>query len=266
MAFFGESMIKYHGFQRYNPATDIEEDTFFEGLYFDYDYVAFANHKGKKIVFWNGSDLVRLIWHDHKNKQELLKTTPAIHLCHDVEQAQALESMGIKAKVHPLFFGDINKYQVSYRQSLGPQMYVNAHPGVEGIYGIPYVLSIAKKAPDISFHVYGIDATTSNQCPAMENVTYHGWVAEEVMDKEIAEMQGCFQTVIHHPRLSQTCLKSAFMAQWPLSTTWVGIPYACTEGSVLEYLRALKGQKEPNLITRNIFLKLYGHQWETLYE
>jgi hypothetical protein len=274
MKFFGECMIKYHGFERYNPAVDYWEPTFFEGLYFLEDYAIFEKHKGKKIVFWNGSDLDRLLWfedifgHGHiKERQEVINNNLATHLCHDSDQVAAIKKIGVIAKVHPLFFGDLKKYTVSYKRSDRPQVYSNAHPFLEGRYDIPHLLEIAEKAPDIIFNIYGINAATSAWCPVRDNVVYHGEVPEEEHDEQIKGFQACFQTVIRHPRLSQTCLKSAFMGQWPISTTKdIGIAYADTDEGIIEYLKNLKYKKEPNYTVSEHFTTMFEYQWERVHE
>ena len=186
MAFFGDQMIKYHGYERYNPETDKDEPCFFEGLYFRPDYDAFIQHRGKRIVFWNGSDIDRVCWfgavEDQRARRAVLKAFPAIHLCHDQGQAAMLAKVGVKARAYPLFFGDLNKYQPSYQQANPPSVYINAHETLEGRYAVPWVLNIVDKVPEVIFHIYGINAQNSPWCPEKPNVVYHGWVEQEQHD------------------------------------------------------------------------------------
>ena len=76
---------------------------------------------------------------------------------------------GIWADVHPMFFGNVNDFPVSFRSSSRPAIYLNAHPKCEKAYGVDVVERIAPQLRDVSFHVYGIQGIDK------ENVFYHVW-------------------------------------------------------------------------------------------
>ena len=257
MKFFGERLIRHFGYRRYDPEIDIDKSVLFEGLYFPEDYRIFINHHGERSVFWNGTDIRNLLvsygW------QLIMQENPARHYCHTTMDQKVLSKAGVNAIVHPLFFGDINKYQVSYHQSDTPQVYLNAHPQREEEYGIPLALEVAKEMPKVRFHIYGIDGQNT------ENVIYHGWVDEEVMDEEIKHFQGCFFPYSNsvNTRISQVCLKSAFMAQYPISINQLdGVWYAPDKAEIIKYLGLLKEQVTPNYVLREKYLKAY--EWKDI--
>lgn len=262
MKFFGEHMIQHHGYRRYNSETDIDKPVFFEGLYFPDDYRVFLRHRGERIVFWNGTDISNLLlsygW------QLIMEENPAKHYCGHVKDKEKLAKAGVTATVHPLFFGDTGKYPVSYQQSDVPQLYLNTHPEREVEYGISLALEIAKEMPEVRFHIYGISGENTN------NIFYHGWIDESIMDDEIKYFQGCFMPYGYPDHLegiwiSQTCLKSAFMAQYPISVFPIPGLWSSTKVSdIINFARMIKDQKEPNYILREQYLKIYENQWGSI--
>ena len=99
MKFFGERMIKYLDYEKYNPETDIDKPVFFEGLYFKEDYEVLKKHRGKKTIYWNGSDANRLL--KEPEFAEIMKNIQAEHLCQSVYSVDKLARMGIEATHFP---------------------------------------------------------------------------------------------------------------------------------------------------------------------
>ncbi len=227
MKTFGEKLKM----ERYNPQTDIDKPVFFQGLYFDEDYEVFRNHKGKKMVFWNGSDVLRLL--SNQERIHIIKQFPATHFCHNKQLQNELASAGIEATIKPIFFGDVEDYSVSYKWSKNPQVYMTCNQYRENEYGIPLVLEKAKELPEIKFHIYGIEGENT------DNVIYHGWVEEKQMDKEIKDFQGCIR-LCKHDGFSQTIMKCILMGQYPIKD--------------LAELKFLKDKKEPSNL-RDEFIK-----------
>ena len=227
MRLFGEKMKM----ERYSPETDKDKPVFFEGLYFDKDYRIFREHRGKKTVFWNGSDVLRLL----RNPKwvEIIKGLEASHYCHNKQLQDELAGIGISAEIRPIFFGDIEKYPVSYKHCDRPQVYMTCNEGREDEYGIPQVSVISNELPEITFHIYGINGQNTN------NVIYHGWIDEKIMDEEIKDFQACIR-LNKHDGFSQTVMKSILMGQYQVRD--------------LAELKYLKDKKEPNNI-REDFIK-----------
>jgi hypothetical protein len=260
---FGEAMVKNHGYQRYVPSLHSYEDTFFNGLYFDIDYKIFAKHCGKAIVFWNGSDAIRLAERPHKEWKKAIFSREAVHLCHSEITKLTLHYIGIEATVHPLFFGKIEDFDVSYKWKPVPNVYLNAHPEREKEYGLPMLVSLAKELPCIIFHVYG-----GARSEDLHNILYHGRVPESQMDREIANFQGTLRLLKPEfpewvtPASSQTMVKSALMAQYAISI--VNIPgswWGRTEEALKTLLQKLPEARQPNLKFRSIFLDRYKDCW-----
>lgn len=247
MKTFGEAMIKYHGFERYDTEFDIYKPAFFEGLYFEADYDILKKHLGPRLVFWNGSDITRL--QENKEWKKKLKGTKT-HYCHNEVDRTRLEKIGVKAEVQPLFFGSLDNYPVSYVQSDNPSVFLNAHPGREDEYNVPLALEVAAEMPEIMFHIYGIDGKNEG------NVVYHGFVPEAHMDQEIKDYQGCLK--LNPSGISQIVVKAGLLGQYPISINFVqGAWYAPTKAAIILALEALKRQNEPNLKVRELYLDIY---------
>ncbi len=257
MDFFGERMIRNYGFQRYHEDFDLYKNTFFEGLYFDKDYEVFSKHKGRTTVFWNGNDLERLLVNEAW--QEIIRKKPwVVHLCHDKGQLEKLEFLGIKARVRPLFFSDLNRYQPSYQQSSHPRVYLNAHPGREAGYGIDYLLSFADRVREVEFHIYGITAPGT---PIPANIIYHGQVSEELFDAETDSMQACLM-LIKNTWISQTGIKAMLREQYVIAQYPVpcGV-HARGTNELMNMLRLLAETTPSNQPGRKFYEDLFKDQF-----
>jgi hypothetical protein len=250
MATFGNAMIKHHGFEPYDKELDIFKPTFFEGLYFEEDYDTLIKHVGAKVVFWNGSDISRLLVTPAWRKK--LDGLQVKHYCHNKEDAIRLKDAGIEAIVRPLFFGNLDDYPVSYQQSDRPQVFLNAHPGREEEYNVPLALEIAKEMPQITFHYYGLDGYGE----PLPNVIFHGIMSEEQMDSEIKRYQGCLK--LHPSGISQIVVKAGLMGQYPITINYVyGALHGKDKNGLMEHLGGLQEKDKPNLATRELFLNIY---------
>ena len=246
MKHFGENMVKSMGFKRYDPNTDREKEVFFQGLYYEVDYQTFAEHRGKRTLYWNGSDVLRTImngpwlW--------LIKSCPARHLCHSYWQQEVLRRLGIEVEIYPIFFGDLSQFQECFKASKTPQVFVTSHNSRGEEYGVDVIEEVAPSVPDITFHVYGAEDDTRN-----DNVIYHGWVNEEIMDKEIEQYQGAIKG--GSDGISITLIKSIMMGQYPISFKKIkGVWHAPDKESFIKQLNRLKDQTEPNYRLRKMYL------------
>jgi hypothetical protein len=255
MSFFGERLQRIHDFSKYNPQTDIHSSVMFLGLYFQEDYDLFKKHKGKISVFWNGSDVLRLL--ANQSWQQTLKSKPdVVHFCHNQQLQDELASIGIQASVHPIFFGDVANYEPSFKPTNNPQVYTVSHPGRNDEYGVPTVLKAAHDLPDFGFHIYGVDK--EDDVESVPNVKFHGLVDEQIMDREIANFQGCIR-LNKHDGFSQTVMKSILFAQYPICYADIpGTMKATTFEQLTECLHSLKEQKEPNVKLRNMYLEQFS--------
>lgn len=248
MKFWGERV----GLKRYNSEEDINKRVVFLGLYFDEDYKVFSEHKGQKIVYCLGSDILRL--QQRKDWLEILKSFPeAKFYCDNYVLRNEMLGMGIDAKVDLLFYGDINKYPISYKHMRKPRFYLVAHPGREEEYGVPIAINMAASNPDIFVHIYGIDGKSK-----LDNLIFHGLVEESVMDKEIKHFQSCLRFNAHDG-ISHTVLKSILMGQYPIQSHMLaaGVWWARDDKELAEYIfRLKKTALEPNYNLREVYLRI----------
>lgn len=246
MKHFGEQMVRYMGFRLYNPQTDIDKEVFFQSLYFDPDYEIFKNHKGKRILYWNGSDILRTLMSPKWLK--IIKDCPAKYLCHSPWQKEVLRRIGLDVKIHPLFFGDINNYPISYKQSDKPHIYMTSHTGRDKEYGVDIIERVASSLPEFTFHIYGSEAKTKNK-----NVIYHGWVHEDVMDKDIRNYHGCFKG--GSDGIAITLMKCILMGQYPISLQKIeGVRHAPDDKTLIKMLKNIKEKEKPNYNLRKQYL------------
>jgi hypothetical protein len=249
---FHDKLKNALGVEDYNPKTDRIEPTLFVGLYHWKDYIYFLAHKGPKKVFWCGSDILNLterpIW------RWLIRTQEAKHYCENNIEEDFLILNGIignkdgivrygdaRAKIIPMLFDDIDKYEVSFQPSDKPQVYMNVHPSREDEYGENIIRYIADSVPDITFHIYGGDFPT-----AKANIHRHGLIPEEQFNEEIKNYQ-CGLRLNNFDGFSEITAKSILMGQYPITKiVYPHIDYAETTNELIILLEGLKDKKEPN--------------------
>jgi len=232
-----------------NEEPDFESPLLFIGLYTEQDYKRFAFHKGKRAVFWNGSDVLGLL--KNKHFQEIVLKHSAKHATHNKLLQEELEKVGIEAKIRPLFFGDFPAYPSSFKP--GNNVYLIAHPGREKEYGVDQILKIAPKVPEINFHIYGIDGESQ------QNVIFHGNVPEHQMNNEIKEFQGALR-LNKHDGCSQSVLKSILLGQYPI--TYLPYKYVDnfkTQTELIELLKEIPKKKEPNKKARDYWVNILNN-------
>jgi len=244
MKLFGEKLLKM-GFRPY----DKNAKTLFLGLYWDSDLFTYSNHCGERLIFWNGSDvqklLARPVW------LEIVKNIPAKHACHNEQLRDELASVGINALIRPIFFGNIKNYPISFKQ--GNNVYISvAHQDYKTLYGVDKVLELAKIFPEINFHIYGVDGEST------QNVFFHGWVDEKVMDKEIRDFQGCIRFNAHDG-FSQILIKSILLGQYPIIATKVeGVWQFTTDEELINHLCNLLQKTAPNYELREKYINAFN--------
>ena len=214
--------------ETYNPKMDIGQATVFVGCYGLPDFYSIWRHKGKRYVFWCGSDIRHLqngYWLDDTGDIRIDNKGIAKWLnencenwCENEPERQALAEMGIESVLTPSYLGDVNKIKPSYKPN--GKFYASVSGDDFELYGWYEIDKIASKNSDLEFHLYG---NTKPFKTLNKNVIIHGRVPKEQMNKEIAEMQGCIR-MIPLEGFSEIVAKSVLMEQWPVSI----IPYPHT--------------------------------------
>lgn len=211
----------------------------FIGLYHWVDYLRFLLYRKKKRVFWCGSDILNLttFW------AFLIRHQKAIHICeNDVEQ-EALAMFEIEAKIQPVILADPDKYNICYKQSLRPHVYVTCHEGRVREYGVDTILRIAGRTPDVTYHIYGIKLKD----PFIpKNILFHGKVSKEQFDYDIRLYHAALR-LNNFDGFGEVLAKSILLGQYPISKIYYpGITYYSNDDDLVMKLNELKHKKVPN--------------------
>jgi len=250
-----------HGVYKWSLSS-LFDPTAFIGLYHEGDVLRVLLHRGARLVFWCGGDVLWL--QKHPLWQWLLKRVKIDHVCENKVEQDALKGMGFSARIHPiLFFDDWTKYPVSFKPSKTPHVWLTAHEGREHEYGVNKVWEICSKVPEVTFHIFGITAPDEGMGAFPKNIIYHGQVPSEELDEMIkgyhaglrtCEFDGCPHTVT----------KGVLLGQYPINR----IPYPHTDSykttkELIKLLKKLKHKEKPNLAGRKHWIDVISqYPWQ----
>lgn len=244
---------------------DLEPTVFF-GLYGLNDFYSLWRHKGKKWIFWAGSDIRHFkagYWLDEKGEIRIrpAQLAPWIEkYCeswveNEVERLE-LRSLGIHAKVGQSFMGDINDYEVRYKPDARPKVYASVSSNDFELYKWKDIEHLAYKHPGIEFHLYGNTVEYVPDLPLV-NFIVHGRVPKEQMNREVRDMQAAIRP-LEFDGFSEVLAKSVLWGQWPIAK--IDYPYMLKMGG----LDVLVYQQTPNKKGRDYYIKsLNSFPWVT---
>jgi len=243
---FKDKVLNIWGLDEWGGIDD--PDVLFFGMYNDRDWDTFWRFKGKKTIFWCGSDILRLI--SNPEGQRILRLYPETeHWCETEEEAKNLRSVGIEPKVAPSFLEYIDDFPVSFKPSEYPHIWMCAHPNREEEYGIYLAREIADRFPEYTFHFYGIEGKS------YDNVIYHGKVPNEQFNKEIRKYH-CGLRCNEHDGNSEVPMKSVLLGQYPITRMKYDKLWQYETKEELEaLLEKLSKMKEPNYEARSHWIK-----------
>lgn len=254
---FREKLLARTGLKEYR-IYDIFRSCIFFGLYRPSDYFWFVLHRGKRKVFYCGSDILRL--------PKWIKYFKATHYCENEVEQKALRKLGIEAKVCPMIFDDV-KVPVSFKPSKKPHVYLTTHPGRDKEYGVDKVEQFAHLFPQITFHIYGSLGIGESSGGIKGNIIWHGFTLENEFNEEIKNYQAALR-LNQFDGFSEITAKSALMGQYPIS--WISYPHitgASNAKALRLALNALSKKKEPNYEARKYWLKKLNESlWTILTE
>ena len=201
--------------------TDPEAPCVFFGVYGLPDFWKIWRHKGKRYVFWAGSDIVHLQngYHLEDGGNIRVDSTPLAqwldkyceNWCENEVERKALKDMGITAFIGQSFLGNVEDYEATFEPSERPQVYLSANPGREEEYGWGVIEKIADSC-NVDFHLYGSpDWQTEHQ-----NVFVKGRVPKEEMNEQIKKMQ-CGLRLNAFDGFSEVTAKSILWGQYPIT-------------------------------------------------
>jgi len=241
IANFKDKILKRYGWQEYNWLRDIYKRVTFFGLYHFLDWSRFIIHRGQKHVFWCGGDILNLqkagnVW------QKLIAKQKADHVVENMVEKLELENMGICARVQPIILDDPRQFNICYRQSDKPKVFVCCHEGYEEQYGVNMLEGIAAVVPDVEINIYGVTGESH------DNVKYHGRVSNERFNEEIRKYQAGLR-LNDFDGMGEVTYKSLLLGQWPISR--ISYPYVTFVKDTTDLINALndlKNKKEPNYV------------------
>lgn len=253
---FREKLHNKFDVPEWNWWKDRNKPTAFMGLYHYRDYLRFIWHRGPKKVVWAGSDILNLrdsLW------LKLIRLTKAKHYCENEVERQALCSLQIYADIQPCLVEDLSGWEVSYKHSSQPHVWLCAHPQRETEYGIGLIEQIVEEVPEVTFHIYGVpppELWFDNSIKEMRNLShvheriiYHGKVSEKQLNKEIKSYQGALR-LNKFDGFSDVVNKGFALGQYIYSE--IRYPYSCR----IQWLKDLKNKKRPDTEAREYWLRL----------
>lgn len=240
--------------ERHRFPRDIFKPVVFFGLYHILDYARFMLHRGDRCVFWGGSDILNLL--RKKPWQIVIKLFKAKHFVENEIEERELASIGIKAEVRPSFLEDINDFPISFKPAEKfSDVYLSARPDREKEYGVELVKSIAKKLPDIHFHIYGYDMPLTFTGVIYDNIVYEGKVSPKKFNEDIKGYH-CGLRPNFHNGFSEITAKSVLLGQYPITKIkYPMIDNYETKEELIELLQNLKNKKGPNIKGREFWRK-----------
>jgi hypothetical protein len=191
------------------------------GLYGLPDFYSLWRHKGRKCILWAGSDIIHFqngYWLEDGGAIKLDPTPLAEWINKHCEsyveneaEYQALLDMGITAKIVPSFMGNIDDYDITYKQNDRPRVYLSTGFEREIEYGFGVIEDIADLC-NVDFYLYGSNDWTSKH----SNVFVRGRVTKEEMNEEIKHFE-CGLRLNEFDGFSEITAKSILWGQYPIT-------------------------------------------------
>ena len=253
VANFKEKLNKKLNLPEYNKEA-INESVLFFGMYHKNDYKRFIKHKGKRIVYWCGSDILNLNW---KNNW-IFRLFKAEHICENKVEQNQLFKNGIVAEIKPLYLG--KNFDISYKQSDKPHVWFCIHPKREVEYGLYIIYLVAERLSEIIFHIYGIEKPVGI-FNWTDNVIFHSKIIEEQLDEDIKNYQAGIR-LNEFDGFSEVISKSILLGQYPISRIkYDYVDSFSTIEDLLFLLHKLKYKYKPNVLARNYWMYEFN-KWQ----
>lgn len=231
--------------------------TVFMGLYGLPDFYELWRHKGRKCIFWCGSDITHfcqgyfldeegVIRIHHKPLARWINNFCESYVENEVEQVRLLKT-GIQSKIVPSFLGNVADYQISFKPSKKPKLYTSVSGDDFKLYGWNKIPELARENPNIEFYLFGNNSYFPDY--GLSNIFVRGRVPKEQMNEEVKNMQGALR-LTEFDGFSEIIAKSLLWGQWPVSI----IPYPNT--LKVEEINLIKEKREANSEGRDWLLSV----------
>ncbi len=261
---FKERAEKTWKLEEWEGIDDPNKEIVFFGLYHERDFAVFELPFKKRMVFWCGSDILRVM-SDYERRRILKNYPETEHYCENEVEQKNLKDVGFESKVIPSFLDDVSKYDIisfvpptQWENGLKVQspchIWMCSHPKRDDEYGIELAKRMAKIFPkDLVFHIYGVDKSEYDESP--DNVIFHGLVEEDKFNEEIKKYHCGFRPNFHDGN-SEVVMKSIFLGQYPITRIkYDDIWNYESEEELIKLFKKLKEQTEPNLKGRCAWIK-----------
>ncbi len=240
------------GVKKYDPNQHRDEPCVFCGLYGLPDFYNLWRHKGKKYIWWVGSDIRHFIngyWLEDGGNIFLNPTSLAQWInkyceswVENTVKQKALKKVGIKSKVCPSFLGDVKKFKPEKKNKLyywdgkkktkfdvRKQYYSSVSGNDFELYGWGKIAKIARKNKFNEYFLFGNTIKPPIKFP--KNVYVMGRMSQDNMDYLIRDMHSCIR-LIPLEGFSEIVAKAILWNQEVISA----IPYNYTRESLLKAL------------------------------
>lgn len=124
------------------PYTSIKGGTLFFGCYNANEYKAILNHKGPRVLYWGGSDILYMGKHQFKFPNDL------VHIVGCKRNYNELMKYGIEPLIRPVCELDPDLFKIA---SLGKCVYTYLPRKRAVFYGLDMVRQVAQQLPHITF-------------------------------------------------------------------------------------------------------------------
>ncbi len=196
--------------------------TIFFGMYHWLDYMRVTLRGGTPTIFWCGSDILALT----PFRSWLLQDCR--HVCENIVEFHELIKHRIYAKIHPMLFADVEKYQVTYKRSDTPTVWMSYHLGREEEYGLYRFLNVAREVPELHFRFF------------------NGQTPIEDFDEVTAEYQATIR-FNEFDGASENITKAFLRGQYVYSVIpYTGAYQIDNDADLIRELRTLKDKLVPN--------------------
>jgi len=243
---FREKLLKRTKLKEWNPWKDLFRPTIFFGAYHWGDWARILLHRGRKTIFFCGSDILAL--KKHMVAQILIRASRERFICENEVEDMALARMGIDAEILPMIFEDFTP-DPRIRKLDGIHVYMTSHEGRDD-YCTDFVDLLAAWYKKITFHVYGVDGKG-----LLKNIIYHGRVSNEQFNQEIQRYH-CALRLNEMDGFAETLAKAMLIGQQAISF----IPY--------KHMRSGKFPLIPNDVFKDLdtFNAIGQFYWENKLE
>lgn len=217
------------------PYENDTDPTVFMGCYGLKDFMAINSHKGRRAIFWCGSDIRHLqagYWFDETGKIRIEPYAMSRWIneycenyCENEVEKVLLLTLGIESTIVPSFLGKVEDYpnqKLTTYDGAKKQYYTSVSGDDFELYGWHNIPELARSNPTTEYHLYG---NTKEWTCDEKNVILHGRISQSEMNEQTKSMTGALR-LTKFDGASEILVKSTLWGQKPISPyiyyNWLG--------------------------------------------